>query len=247
MDAIGDARAFVAERHPSCRVALLAGSVASGRALAGSDLDIVLIYEDGHPNYAETLSFRGWLVESFIHSPQSLEWWYRREADELAPVIAHMCATGIVLQDDGSAAAVQEAARLRLASPPAPLSQADRDLRRYSLSADLDDLTSGTSISERFMLEAEVFRQSAELVMRESGAWLGHGKWLVRRLVEVGGIHADALVRWAGSETATRTELAEIARAVLDASGGYLQQGFLRGERSRSTVDPSHAHGEQGP
>jgi len=35
-------------------------------------------------------------------------------------------------------------------------------------------------------------------------------------------------VRRAGSETATRAELAEIVRAVLDASGGYPQQGFLR-------------------
>lgn len=59
------ARAFVEEKHPGASASILGGSAASGTATSTSDLDIAVLYPDGHSNYAETSRFRGWLVESF--------------------------------------------------------------------------------------------------------------------------------------------------------------------------------------
>lgn len=84
IDAVAIARAYVDEIHPDAGASILGGSAASGRATPTSDLDIAVLYADGHANYAETTRFRGWLVEAFVHTPASLAFWYEKR---LNPVV----------------------------------------------------------------------------------------------------------------------------------------------------------------
>ena len=58
------ARTYIEENHPGAAASLLGGSAASGTATSTSDLDIAVLYPNGHSNYAET-TFFGWLVETF--------------------------------------------------------------------------------------------------------------------------------------------------------------------------------------
>ncbi|WP_051388655.1 nucleotidyltransferase domain-containing protein [Arthrobacter sp. 35W] len=230
-DVIVIARAYVQEHHPDARAAILGGSAAAGNATTTSDLDIAVLYPDGHSNYAETIRFRGWLIEAFVHTPASLEFWYQKEAADRRPVIADLCARGVLLTDDDGGAAWQAEAQAQMSRGPEPLTDGERGLRRYGLSALVDDLDGSTNPAETFMLAADVFREAADLLLLENGSWLGGGKWIPRRLALSGDHLAVALNAWAADPQRPVESLSMLARAVLHRSGGYVQEGFLRGER----------------
>ncbi|HEY8700831.1 MAG TPA: nucleotidyltransferase domain-containing protein [Arthrobacter sp.] len=225
----GIARTFVEEKHPGASASILGGSAASGTATSTSDLDIAVLYPDGHANFAETTSFRGWMVETFVHTPESLQFWYQKEAEERRPIIAELCASGILLTDDGSGDAWQSGARSQMAQGPRPLTGPERDSRRYSLSALIDDLSGSKSEAEAFMLSADIFHDAADLLLLETGGWLGGGKWVIRRLAQSDHVVATRLRTWAADPQRDPGSLIVLAHEVLDISGGYIQEGFVRG------------------
>ena len=94
------ARRFLRESHPAATASLLAGSVAAGTATETSDLDVASPYEDRPANYAETVRYGGWLIESFVYDQDSLEEWFEREAKQRRPVALDMWSNGIPLTDD---------------------------------------------------------------------------------------------------------------------------------------------------
>ena len=63
-DEVAAAGALVAERFPAASWAMLTGSVLGPQRTAGSDLDIVVLCEDG-PGCRESVHFSGWPVELF--------------------------------------------------------------------------------------------------------------------------------------------------------------------------------------
>jgi hypothetical protein len=110
---------------------------------------------------------------------------------------------------------------------PGEADPVDIDLRRYALSALVDDLDGNPAPDEAYILLATAFREAGELVLLIQHRWLGSGKWLVRNLRATD--NYGLLDRASGARSPR--ELANICRKVLDAAGGYLQEGFLRGER----------------
>ena len=231
MDLVELARTFVEDAHPDVLGALLGGSTAEGRATPSSDLDVVLIFPDSSPSYAETLSYKGRLVEVFAHTPESMRFWNEREVAERRPVLAGLCARSVVLGGGEYALSVQRNARQLLAERPSPLTQWELDTLRYGLSAGLDDLLDARDPAEGSMLQGQIFRSTAELLLQLERVWLGHGKWLVRQLRAADDPLADRLGLWAAGP-GDRAELVEIVGFVLDRAGGYLQEGFLRGSKS---------------
>jgi hypothetical protein len=225
------ARAYVEEHHPRASASVLGGSAAAGTASSTSDLDIALLYPSGHANYASTTRYRGWLVEEFVHTEESLDWWYQKEALERRPVIADLCARGILLTDNGVGAEWQMRAREQMTRGPLALGDDERDLLRYNLSAFIDDLVGSRDDAETFALASDVFHGTADLFLMESGSWLGGGKWVIRRLHLNGSDLALRLCNWAADPGRNAPSLIELAREVLELSGGYLQEGFLRGKR----------------
>lgn len=232
MDPVSAARAFVAEKHPDADAAILGGSTARARSTPTSDLDIVILYRDGADNYAETSRHAGWIVEAFVHTPSSLAVWYARERAARCAVLGDLCAQGVLLADRGPGGAWQREAQLYMERGPDPLTDQDRGLRRYELSSSLDDLRGSAVAAESFAIAAEVFLQSVELLLLQHGKWLGKGKWAIRRLDQLPGDESAAGLRdWAASPARSPERLIQIADKVLEGSGGYLMEGFLRGSR----------------
>jgi predicted nucleotidyltransferase len=225
------AREFLRSHHPNAVAAVLGGSAAAGTATFTSDLDLVVLYDRPTVNYVDTLEFRGRLFEVFAYDHPSIEFWLQKEIDERRPVLHSMWATGVLLLDDGSGTRMAERARRALDDGPAPLDEFELDHRRYRLSGGLDDLRDRPERSaEQFAIMAELFVVAAETVVLTNGGWLGHGKWLVRRLRDVHVPLAVELVEWSeGSREAASLIL--VVERVLDAVGGYLQADFRRGER----------------
>lgn len=114
MDPVADARALVSERFPDAAGAFLGGGVLSDRRTATSDLDIVVLLPDGDPRVAfrESLRWRGWPAELFVHDRRTVRHWFGKDAASRKPTLARMCADGVSLLDEGAVAAeVRRAAR----------------------------------------------------------------------------------------------------------------------------------------
>ena len=232
MEPIAIARSFVEEMHVGADASILGGSAALGRATSTSDLDIAILYEDGESNYAETVRYRGWIVEAFVHTPASLDFWYEKERTLRCAVIGDICARGLLLTDNGPGKKWQDAARRYMEQGPMPLTDGERDLRRYDLSCSLDDLLGSVVPAETFAIASEVFNQTAELLLPQHRMWLGKGKWVVRRLEQLPNVRdAVGLLAWAASPDHDQHQLAKIAGDVLNKNGGYAMDGFLRGTR----------------
>lgn len=76
------ARSIVAAQFPDAWATVLAGSFASGEPTVTSDLDIVVLLAGPPGPYRETTRVEGTVVELFVHTPDSLVYWYERERSE---------------------------------------------------------------------------------------------------------------------------------------------------------------------
>jgi GNAT superfamily N-acetyltransferase len=228
-DAITSAREVVAEHVPAARVVLLAGSAAAGTSGSTSDLDVVVLADGAGKGWRRTVTHGGRLVELFVHSDVSMSEWWQRDADRGRCTLAHMCATGVTVLDDGSAADLRRRAERFVADGPSPSAE-DLELRRYQLTASLDDLADATIDLERDVIATTVLLQAAELALLAENRWLGEGKWLARQLAGARPGLAEQLQR--GHRAAVQGEPAELldaGRRVLDLAGGPLADGHSRG------------------
>ncbi|MEU8232107.1 nucleotidyltransferase domain-containing protein [Actinoplanes sp. NPDC048967] len=215
MDALTDARDLVAERFPNATWAMLTGSVLGPDRTAGSDLDIVVLREE--PGFRESLYFRGWPVELFVHTPDRLAGTLERELAQRKPSTHRMIALGVPLRGDPGDLAGR-CARV-LADGPPPLTAAEGDRLRYGLTDLLDDHKHAVDVGERAVIAAAVWTESARVALAFAGRWLSSGKWLLRELRALDPDFAD---RW----LAARDEPAAFAAEVLAKAGGPLFEGY---------------------
>jgi hypothetical protein len=216
MDALTNARDLVAERFPDATWAILTGSVLGPDRTAGSDLDIVVLRGED-PGYRESLYFRGWPVELFVHTPARLAVFLERELANRKPSTHRMIARGVpVLGDPGD---LQERCARVLAAGPPPLSGAEHDRLRYGLTDLLDDHKHAVDDGERAVIAATVWTESARAALAFAGRWLSSGKWLLRELRE---LDPALAARW----LAARDEPAAFAAEVLAKAGGPLFEGY---------------------
>jgi hypothetical protein len=223
MDPQADADALVADRFPAALAGYLGGGVLSASRTPTSDLDIVVVLDGPPAPYRESLRWRGWPVELFVHDPASIQTFFARDAARRKPTLARMVADGVTLADrGGAAAAIRERARRVLAAGPPALTSAELELCRYGLTDLLDDLAGSTDEGETLVIGWHVFVAAAELALLQSGRWLGGGKWLLRELRAADPVMADSLLAAVGSPA----RLADVAGQVLSRSGGPLWEGF---------------------
>jgi len=216
MDPLTDARDLVTARFPDATWAVLTGSVLGPHRTAGSDLDIVVLRE-GEPGYRESLRFRGWPVELFVHTPARLAAFLERERAARKPSTHRMLARGVpVAGDPGDLMA--RCARV-LADGPGPLDRAERDGLRYGLTDLLDDYTHAADPGERAVVAAALWSESARAALAFSGRWVSNGKWLLRELREFDPALAG---RW----LAARDDPAAFAAEALALGGGPLFEGY---------------------
>ncbi|MFF8612171.1 nucleotidyltransferase domain-containing protein [Streptomyces sp. NPDC015350] len=227
-DPVLTARELVRDRFPAARAAFLAGSVLTDRRTPTSDLDIVVLLDGPPAPNRENLVYRGWPVELFVQTEAAWHGFADQETERRNSPLLAMCADGMLLVDtDGLGASLQDEARRRWAAGPPPLSDAERDRRRYTLTDLLDDLRGCADPAERAYLVAHMLQQASELVLSVGGHWLGGGKWLSRRLAA-----ADPETHRALSATAAQAmsgdvdPFAAVVTEVLDRCGGPLWDGY---------------------
>ncbi|MEV6343575.1 nucleotidyltransferase domain-containing protein [Actinoplanes sp. NPDC051851] len=216
VDPLTDARALVAERFPEATWAVLTGSVIGPYRTSGSDLDIVVLRQNG-PGYRESLHFRGWPVELFVHTPERLAGFLKNELADRKPSTHRMLAHGVPVVGDPSE--LRERCAGVLASGPPPLTGAERDWLRYSLTDLLDDYQHAIDPGERTVIGTAMWTETAQAALSFAGRWVSGGKWLLRELRQ---LDEDLAARW----LAVRDAPAELAAEVLALGGGPLFDGY---------------------
>jgi hypothetical protein len=222
MDPVEDARALVSDRFPAALAAFLGPGVVSSLRTATSDLDIVVVLAGPPAPYRESLRWRGWPTETFVHDRDSLEFFFAKDTARRRPSLARMCSEGVLIADAGLAAEVRERARAVLAAGPPAATSSELEERRYGLTDLVDDLAGSTDPGETAVIGWNVWVATAELALIQAGAWLGTAKWLLRELRATDADLADRMVAAIGDGR----QLTDLADQVLDRAGGRFWTGY---------------------
>ncbi|WP_405021230.1 nucleotidyltransferase domain-containing protein [Kitasatospora sp. NBC_00070] len=228
---VDQARRLVRDRFPDALAAILAGSTASGRATASSDLDIAVLVGDGGATYRETIRFEGRVVELFVHTRAGLRDLFAADVAARRAVLQSMYATGLVLFDtDGEAGRARALAEADLREGPPSLEPATVETKRYGLTDALDDLADADDQIERLAVAGAVLSSTADLLLDYHHAWIGGGKWLPRRLLEADPERGAALLdgHLHLGRTGDPALMIDAASGILDLVGGPLREGYRR-------------------
>ncbi|MFD9705100.1 nucleotidyltransferase domain-containing protein [Lentzea sp. NPDC059081] len=232
-DPVQAARDVLDERYPLARAAFLGGSVAAGTYTANSDLDMVVIVNDLPGAFRETLEHRGWPVELFCHTVESFYDFVARDTKDRRPPLLHMCAEGFLMLDaDGTGARMRAEARALLDAGPPLATVTELEDRRYGTTDLLEDLLGARDDDERLFVAARLLTCAGELALVVQNRWLGHGKWLLRRLRDAKEDELvdsyRALVRGEGAE-----RFIAVVEHVLASAGGRMEVGYRRNASQR--------------
>lgn len=182
-DPVTAATSFVADHFAGARAAFVGGSVLTDDITPTSDLDVVVILEGPPAPYRETFEHAGWIVEAFVHTRDSLDHWWAKDAERRVCSLLRMCAESVVVTDPaGVADEIQAAAAARLAEGPPPLTAAEVDQLRYALTDKLDDMAGCDREDELVYIAGDVVQQVAALALAAAGQWGAAGKALARAL-----------------------------------------------------------------
>lgn len=221
---------FVSRVFPAAEGVVLAGSIAAGTATPTSDVDLLLIgpeqmFDEERTSLAAMYEDAGRLIEVFAYTPSTYRTWAASEVAAHRPVILVMLSEGLVLRESPELLELREWATQTVDSGPM-IDQHALDVRRYMVSALLDDVSDAQDAGERCILLADAFRSLAELVLLAHGCWLGSGKWLMRRLREWdAGVAQHLSAALVAGDVASFVQHADELLAPL---GGRLQAGMVR-------------------
>lgn len=231
-DAVEAAKRFVADVFPACQVALLGGSVVRGEATERSDLDIFILDDALVSNYRENFVYAGWMIEAFVHTRASYRHFFAENCERARPSLPRICAEGVILRDDGTAALIQREAEELLARGPVPWSPQDIDRARYGITDALDDLIGATDPAEGLFAANLLAERVHEFVLRANGRWVGSGKWVARALRQYDPRLCDRLVNalHAFYREGDKALLARLVDEVLKPYGGTLFEGYSSGK-----------------
>jgi predicted nucleotidyltransferase len=229
LEPVDVAQHVVATRFPNATAAFLAGSVLTSRRTETSDLDIVVVLPGPPAPFRETLRVHDWVVELFVQTPTSMEYYWNSEAEGWRSILLRMCADGHVLVNEGGAATdIQAEARKRLDVGPPPVPSEKLLWLRYSITDLLDDLRGATDSAELVFIASALLNATGELLLLSNNRWLGAGKSLARYLAD---LDPDLLDRLVGAQRAllangNKDPLDRAVTEVLNRAGGPLTEGY---------------------
>ncbi|WP_197080977.1 nucleotidyltransferase domain-containing protein [Gordoniibacillus kamchatkensis] len=239
---------FIAKHFPDCSVAVLAGSVVTGRATARSDLDLV-IFDDSQPSpFRACYREFGWPIEAFVLTTESYRYIFEMNQLRAIPSIQRMCADGTILKDDGTADALIREAKEMLREGPWPWTEDEILQARYEITECLEDLAGSSSRAEDLFTVNRLAGLVQEMELRMHGCWTGEGKWVVRSLRMYDETFCRELVQELDLfyKMEQKEGLIAFVDRVLAPYGGRLFEGF-RQEDERSCCWPRVRTGTPAP
>lgn len=219
---------FLEKYFPHAKNALLAGSVVENEQTRNSDLDIIVIVDD-HVTYSKKCVFDfDWPIEAFVYQREIFYTMFETECMVGRASLPRMCASGVILMDDGFSSEVKEQAQKRMAEGPVAWSIEQIDEARYRISDLLDDFICSRNEKEELFTAVQLSNEVHEFILRTRQQWTGYGKWMVRSLKEFDQSVCEEYVSKFESyfRNNDQESLIEYIRNVLQPYGGELFDGF---------------------
>lgn len=231
LEPLETAKHITQERYPDALLVLLAGSIVRGEGTATSDLDLVIVGTSSEAPYRESFIAHDWPVEAFIHTLESLEQFFKDDAERRRPSLANMCHEGLVVVDKGVLAQVKlKAKEYALATPP-KLTEQELEQYRYFLTDALDDLVGAKSHEEALFVTAPMLGLLCDFIFDSRQQWRCTSKRNFRQLAKLDAeLHSELLRGLEGFYKLEDKEgLVKVIEGVLEACGGRLFAGYKVG------------------
>jgi predicted nucleotidyltransferase len=226
-NAITDAKHIVRSHFPDCSVALLGGSVARGDQTETSDLDLIILYEDGS-DYRKSFYANGWPVEVFVHSINTYSVYFELDRQCGMPLYTRMYSESIILRDDGNARLIKKRAGEILEEGPRVWSKNEITDTRYIITDILNDLKGSKDTHEDYFIVSTLLQVLQEFILRTNQKWIGEGKWILRSLREYNPQLADELCECMRIfyQNNDKKQLISFSETILKNNGGELFDGY---------------------
>lgn len=232
--ALETALRYIRERYEP-RGILVTGTIVRGTSHPSSDLDIVVVHP--HPWRQRTQRiFETVPAEIFVNPRFELERELRRNADAGRPVMLHMIATGVILDDpDHALADLQVTAREMLATGPT-CSTEFLTILAYGIATGFEDAVdiAGIDPDRASALVTEALVSAARLLFLREGRWRPREKVLLEELDTLDA-ELGALVRRALNTTSIAEQI-ELATPVIERAVGAT--GFFEWETAPQQLTP---------
>ncbi|HEX8249465.1 MAG TPA: nucleotidyltransferase domain-containing protein [Pyrinomonadaceae bacterium] len=169
-------------KYASAEFAFLSGSFVRGEATAFSDLDVVVIYKQLPNAFRESFYFRNFPVEAFVHTPETLNYFYEADAKDFVPSLTAMVAEGVeVPAKTDLSARLKHSANEFLSRPPKISVEEIRNFRGW-LTDLVDDIRAPRSKAESTASGTTLYAALAGFYLRANGAWSAKSKTIPRAL-----------------------------------------------------------------
>ncbi len=223
------ASAIHSERYADAQVIFLAGSLVRGQGTSTSDLDLVVVFTRVDNAYRESFEFRSRLVESFVHDPETLSYFFSRAKQFGVPILQTMVSEGIEIPSSSAfSRSLKGLADRLIAEGPTPWSNADIDASRYAITNLIDDLRDPRSRAEQTATAIALYTALSTHYLRRRGLWSAKDKAIPRELLRVDSDFAkafehafEALFREGNS-----AKVIGLTEEVLAHDGGWLFDGY---------------------
>ncbi len=178
------AKRALTKHYPDAVGAFVAGSMLRGEDTHTSDIDITVLFDDGFEDvHRNSVMEEGWPIEFFVHNQRAQDYYMDQDRERGMCIQSSMIATGIMVPEQQPDLLRQKKkAEAIIAAGPPRLSEADIDLRRYSLTDLADDLEGVKDEASRLAILASLHDRVGDFHLRAKGTWSGDGKSLVRIL-----------------------------------------------------------------
>ena len=177
------AMAFLDEHHPDAPAAVWAGSLSRGTGTATSDIDLVILYPRLERAWRETFA-QARVIETFVHDPKSLQFFFGKDAMRGLPVLATMVAEGLVLRGGDLCNQAKALASKAITLGPPRWTEEDLKRERYIITDMRDDLIGEDDPQRLHAICASLYEALLAFHRRAKGLWTAKSKAIPGFLAE---------------------------------------------------------------
>lgn len=188
------ARRVADTRYPDAPALFWTGSLARGGGTDRSDIDLVVLFDRLDHAWRESFLAEGRLCEVFVHDLDSLDLFFRKDANRGLPILMDMVIRSISLRPGPLARAARLCAERRLAEGPRPWSAEELERSRFIAGDLLEDLRGATDPREIRVLGATLYQIAVDHLRRSRNRWSARGKHVVRLLRDEEGATGAAML-----------------------------------------------------
>jgi hypothetical protein len=220
------------ERYPEAQAIFWAGSVEKGLGTAGSDLDIVVVYNELPNAYREAFTYEGWPIDAFIHDVKTLRYFFEEiDTPSGMPALPVMIVTSTEITKPSHFSQHVKQLALGVIEAGAPIwGKKTIDKERFLITDIVEDILTPRNHAEQIASAAQLYEILAQFYCRAQGKWCASGKSLLRLLEKYDTafsvLYSNAFDDF--FKHGNTLALESLVQQVLKPYGGYLRDGFVQ-------------------